>query len=165
MKLFLQSVVILCVLATLVRCSRNTHPEPSAEGRKRLSVWLQSLVRRDVHRRLSVREEDSVNNLEESRSNKPLISHLRIKRTLNSMKPLGCNLVTCSIHDLAHRLHGINKQKSESAPQHKIGANGYGRRRRRSLEQLFPSLSSQRSQGQRSGARSSSRRATGFRRT
>ena len=46
------------------------------------------------------------------------------------MKTSGCNLVTCAVHELAHRLHGINKQKAE-APQHKIGANGYGRRRRR----------------------------------
>ncbi|XP_062404229.1 pro-adrenomedullin [Sardina pilchardus] len=165
MKLFLQSAVLLCVLVTLVRCSRS-RAEPSAESRKRLSVWLQSLVRRDVHRRLSVREEDSVNNLEESRSNKALIPHLRIKRTLNSMKPLGCNLVTCAIHDLAHRLHGINKQKTQSAPEHKIGPDGYGRRRRRSLEQLFSALSSHRSRAQRSAAHSSSsRRSTAFRRT
>lgn len=167
MKLFLHSVVFWCVLVTLVCCSRSTRPELSAESRKRLSVWLQNLVRRDVHRRLSVREEDSVNKLEESRSNKLLNPHLRVKRTSSST---GCNLVTCAVHDLAHRLQVINSKKNESAPEHKMGANGYGRRRRRSLEQLFPSLVSLRSQAQRSGAHnrsttSSSTHATAFRRT
>lgn len=146
MKFFLQSVLFWCVLATLVRCSRSTRAELSAETRKRLSVWLQSLVRRDVHKKLSMREEeDSVVNLEESKRSKQLMPHLRIKRTLGSTKPSGCNLVTCSVHELAHRIHSITKQKSEVVPQHKMGAHGYGRRRRRSLEQVFTSLASMRS--------------------
>lgn len=159
MKLFLQSALLWCVLATLACCSRSTQAELSAESRKRLSIWLQSLVRKDIHRRLSEREEGSVDRLEDSRSSKPLPTHLRIKRTLNSMKPSGCNLVTCSVHELAHRLHSINKHKPDSVPLDKMGANGYGRRRRRSLEQLFPTLTSLRSWTQLSGERSSSRRS------
>ncbi|XP_063052327.1 pro-adrenomedullin [Engraulis encrasicolus] len=179
MKLFLQCVLFWGVLATLARCSRGSQPELSAETRKRLSVWMQSLVRRDIQRRLVEREEGSV---QENRSSKPLPAHLRFKRMLNS-KPSGCNLVTCSVHELAHRLHIINKNKADLAPQSKISEHGYGRRRRRSLEQLFTSLSSssssssstsQRSRAQLSRLRtrrssssssSSSRRGPAFRRT
>lgn len=41
----------------------------------------------------------------------------------------------CAYHDLLYRLHHIyNKQTDEEAPKNKIHSSGYGRRRRRSLE-------------------------------
>lgn len=44
----------------------------------------------------------------------------------------GCNLLTCSIHDLAYRINHLSN-KTSNAPPRKISPCGYGRRRRRSL--------------------------------
>ncbi|XP_077569414.1 adrenomedullin a isoform X1 [Stigmatopora nigra] len=55
----------------------------------------------------------------------------RSKNSANQSRRQGCALGTCSVHDLAHRLHLLNnKLKIGSAPQGKISAHGYGRRRR-----------------------------------
>lgn len=61
--------------------------------------------------------------------------HIRAKRNKNSVnqsKRPGCTfLPTCTLHDLAHRIHQFNnKLKVDSAPIDKISPLGYGRRRR-----------------------------------
>lgn len=52
--------------------------------------------------------------------------NVRAKRSQNS----GCKLGTCTVHDLAHRLFQLNRQKLGNAPLGKIEPKGYGRRRR-----------------------------------
>lgn len=55
----------------------------------------------------------------------------RSKNSANQSRRQGCSLGTCTVHDLAHRLHQLNnKYKIGSAPVDKISPQGYGRRRR-----------------------------------
>lgn len=55
----------------------------------------------------------------------------RSKNSVNQSRRSGCSLGTCTVHDLAHRLHILNnKNKVSSAPADKISPLGYGRRRR-----------------------------------
>lgn len=55
----------------------------------------------------------------------------RSKNSANQSRRQGCSLGTCTVHDLAHRLHQLNnKLKIGSAPVDKISPQGYGRRRR-----------------------------------
>lgn len=55
----------------------------------------------------------------------------RSKNSVNQSRRSGCSLGTCTVHDLAHRLHQLNnKLKVSSAPIDKISPLGYGRRRR-----------------------------------
>lgn len=55
----------------------------------------------------------------------------RSKNSSNQSRRQGCSLGTCTVHDLAHRLHQLNnKLKIGSAPVDKISPQGYGRRRR-----------------------------------
>lgn len=59
--------------------------------------------------------------------------NIRTKRSRKSVtsRRQGCSLGTCTVHDLAHRLHELgNKFKIGSAPVDKISPQGYGRRRR-----------------------------------
>lgn len=60
--------------------------------------------------------------------------NIRTKRSkpfVNQSRRPGCSLGTCTVHDLAHRLHQLNnKMKIGSAPIDKISPQGYGRRRR-----------------------------------
>lgn len=60
----------------------------------------------------------------------------RSKNLVNQSRRHGCSLGTCTVHDLAHRLHQLsNKYKIENAPPGKISPQGYGRRRRSLPEQ------------------------------
>ncbi|KAG9352381.1 hypothetical protein JZ751_020794, partial [Albula glossodonta] len=67
----------------------------------------------------------------EKRSNTDII--IRAKRTKNSVnqsKRAGCSfLPTCTVHNLAHRIHQFSN-KIDNAPPDKISPIGYGRRRR-----------------------------------
>ncbi|XP_055972103.1 pro-adrenomedullin [Sorex fumeus] len=59
----------------------------------------------------------------------------RVKRDLqkrNLRRPRGgCRLGTCSLHELADRIHQVtDKNKDFSAPPIKLSPKGYGRRRR-----------------------------------
>lgn len=55
----------------------------------------------------------------------------RNKNSINQSRRSGCSLGTCTVHDLAHRLHQLNnKLKVSNAPIDKISPLGYGRRRR-----------------------------------
>ncbi|MCJ8737468.1 hypothetical protein PDJAM_G00024210 [Pangasius djambal] len=59
----------------------------------------------------------------------------RSKNSVNQSRRSGCSLGTCTVHDLAHRLHQLNnKLKVSSAPIDKISPLGYGRRRRAAPE-------------------------------
>lgn len=55
----------------------------------------------------------------------------RSKGSANQSRRQGCSLGTCTVHDLAHRLHQLgNKLTIGHAPIDKISPQGYGRRRR-----------------------------------
>ncbi|XP_045050285.2 pro-adrenomedullin isoform X2 [Desmodus rotundus] len=60
--------------------------------------------------------------------------HRQRGNKFRALRSPGCNFPTCSVHGLAHRLHTYNdSSKDPTAPKDKIGPEGYGRRRRRSL--------------------------------
>ncbi|XP_026783415.1 pro-adrenomedullin [Pangasianodon hypophthalmus] len=122
MKKVSQSIMFWCLLAAFVPCVISATLPPNSDGEKKLNTELQ---KKDlcVHNRSS---EDSVENRDtgtpvSQNSDQP---SGRMKR--------GCNLLTCSIHDLAYRINQLSN-KTNNAPQRKISPCGYGRRRRRSL--------------------------------
>ncbi|XP_060778927.1 pro-adrenomedullin [Neoarius graeffei] len=126
MKKVSQSILFWCLLAAFVPCVISATLPPNSDGEKKLNVELQ---KRDIcmHNR----------SLEDSPENRDAGPHV----SQNSDQPSGrmkrgCNLITCSIHDLAYRITQISN-RTNIAPPHKIGPCGYGRRRRRSLFQRF----------------------------
>lgn len=143
MKLILQSLVYGCLLATV---AHSVEFEMSPELKKRLSVWMQSRLRRDLNsvsteRRAEsgqfVRPEDFRDTLMPHSSTDFSVRTKRSKNSINQSRRPGCSLGTCTVHDLAHRLHLLNnKQKIGSAPMDKISPQGYGRRRRSLPERM-----------------------------
>ncbi|XP_047008832.2 uncharacterized protein admb [Ictalurus punctatus] len=122
MKTVSQNILFWCLLAAFVPCVISATLPPNSDGEKKLNAELQ---KKDpcMHNRSL---EDSV----ENRDTGPPISQ-------NSDQPSGrmkrgCNLPTCSIHDLAYRINHLSN-KTNNAPPRKISPCGYGRRRRRSL--------------------------------
>lgn len=60
-------------------------------------------------------------------------------RPRRAAKAAGCFLFACVYHNLLHRLeHFSSKQKVKTAPEKRMRPSGYGRRRRRSLEDGAP---------------------------
>ncbi|CAL8351909.1 unnamed protein product [Merluccius merluccius] len=137
MKLILQSVLYCCLLSTVAHC---VELEVNPELKKRLSVWMESRLRRHLNSMSAERVSESEQFVTPEEIRDTLIPHssngisIRTKRSKNpvnqSRRP-GCSLGTCTVHDLAHRLHQLNnKFKIGSAPIDKISPQGYGRRRR-----------------------------------
>lgn len=137
MKLILQSVLYGCLLATV---AHSMVFEVSPELKKRLSVWMQSRPRRDLSSVSTENRADSGNFVRPQDVWDSLIPHsstpinVRTKRSktkvIQSKRP-GCSLGTCTVHDLAYRMHQLNnKLKISSAPIENISPYGYGRRRR-----------------------------------
>lgn len=128
MKFILRSVLCGCLLATIAHC---VELEFNPELKKRLNTWLGNRLRRDLHATLSgeqklVRPEDIRDSIAHSSTH----TNVRTKRS-NPPRRQGCSLGTCTVHDLAHRLHQLtNKMKIGTAPIEKISPQGYGRRRR-----------------------------------
>lgn len=140
MKLILRSFLCGCLLATVAHC---VELEVNPELKKRLNTWLGSRLRRDTHS-LSleqlVKPEDIKDTLQTHSSSHTSVRTKRSKNSSNQSRRQGCSLGTCTVHDLAHRLHQLNnKMKIGSAPVDKISPQGYGRRRR-SLPELTLSL-------------------------
>ncbi|KAF7667245.1 hypothetical protein LDENG_00071180 [Lucifuga dentata] len=137
MKLIFQSFLYCCLLATVAHCVKL---EMNPELKQRLSVWMESRMRRDLNSVFAenTAESEQFVNPEDIRDN--LLPHsstdinIRTKRSkplVNQSRRPGCSLGTCTVHDLAHRLHQLNnKLKIGSAPIDKISPQGYGRRRR-----------------------------------
>lgn len=128
MKFILRSILCGCLLATIAHC---VELEFNRELKKRLNMWLGNRLRRDLHSTLSaeqklVRPDDIRDSIAHSSPH----TNVRAKRS-NPPRRQGCSLGTCTVHDLAHRLHQLNnKLKIGSAPVDKISPQGYGRRRR-----------------------------------
>ncbi|KAG7274428.1 hypothetical protein CRUP_033584 [Coryphaenoides rupestris] len=137
MKLILQSILYCSLLSTVAHC---VELEVNPEVKKRLSVWMESRLRRHLNSMSADRVAESEQFVAPEEIMDTLIPHssngisIRIKRSKNSIHQArrpGCSLGTCTVHDLAHRLHQFNnKLKIESAPIEKISPHGYGRRRR-----------------------------------
>lgn len=137
MKLIFQSFLYCCLLATVAHC---VELEVNPELKKRLSIWLGSRLRRDLDSVSVERTEESEHFVRPEDFRDTLLPHsstdinVRTKRSKNSAnqsRRQGCSLGTCTVHDLAHRLHQLNnKFKIGSAPVDKLSPQGYGRRRR-----------------------------------
>lgn len=137
MKLILHSLLSCYLLSTVGHC---VELEMSPEVKKRLSVWIESRLRRDLNSVSAqktatseqfVRPEDIRGSLSPHSSGGISIRTKRSKNSVNQSRRPGCSLGTCTVHDLAHRLHQLNnKLKIGSAPIDKISPQGYGRRRR-----------------------------------
>ncbi|KAK5915362.1 hypothetical protein CesoFtcFv8_000956 [Champsocephalus esox] len=135
MQLIFQSFLSCCLLATVAHC---VELEVNPELKTKLSTWLGSRLRRDLNSvsvektaEYFVRPEDIRDTLLPHSSTHTNVRTKRSKNSSNHSKGQGCSLVTCTVHDLAHRLHMLNNNlKIGTAPRQKISAHGYGRRRR-----------------------------------
>ncbi|XP_034735213.1 ADM [Etheostoma cragini] len=141
MKLVLHTVICCCVFTTVLPLVKDATGELNTSLKKRLRVWLQNRIKRDLCTSLLATNEQHSDvgpqQDEIAKSVSPSSSfglNIRRRRSI-STKSSGCVLVTCSYNDLLYRLHQINnKQKEANAPGNKIGSNGYGRRRRSLLD-------------------------------
>uniref|UniRef100_A0A3B4E4U6 Calcitonin peptide-like domain-containing protein n=2 Tax=Pygocentrus nattereri TaxID=42514 RepID=A0A3B4E4U6_PYGNA len=126
----MKSLLLCCLLATLLPYVLSATLQVNSDGGDKLSVWLKSRLRRELCMPDSL--EDS-GEFQQQNQDTDSVTHRhsgqseRVKR--------GCNLLTCSVHDLAHRLNQL-RERTNNAPPAKISPHGYGRRRRRSLPQL-----------------------------
>ncbi|KAA0715048.1 hypothetical protein E1301_Tti020600 [Triplophysa tibetana] len=141
MNSVLQSALFCCVLTTLLPKITSATPL-NAEDLRRLSDWLQGEVWRDVGSEGDSTPPPSEQENAGTELYEPQHRSLRAKRTepaysVKRIERAGCNLATCSVHELAHLLN-IMRTKTNSAPLDKIGSKGYGRRRRRSLQPAHP---------------------------
>lgn len=136
MKLIVQSFLYCCVLSTVAHC---TELDVNPELKKRLSSWLGSRRKRALDTPSVGTTEESENFVRPEDIRDTLLPHssiginIRTKRSRKSAnsRRQGCSLGTCTVHDLAHRLHELgNKFKIGTAPIDKISPQGYGRRRR-----------------------------------
>ncbi|KAM9825113.1 adrenomedullin a isoform X2 [Syngnathus typhle] len=133
MKLIFQAFLSCCLVATAAHCAQ---PEVNPKLKKRLSIWLGSRLRRDLESKTAnsehiVRQEDIRDTMLPHSSTEPHVRTKRSKNSANQSRRQGCYLGTCSVHDLAHRLHTLNNTlRFGTAPPIKISPQGYGRRRR-----------------------------------
>ncbi|CAN9507098.1 unnamed protein product [Ophioblennius macclurei] len=137
MKMIFHSFLYCCLLATVAHC---VELEVNPQLKKRLSIWLGRRFRRDLdsvslektaEAEQFVRPEDIRDTLLPHSSTDINVRTKRSKNSANQSRRQGCSLGTCTVHDLAHRLHQLNnKLKIGSAPVDKISPQGYGRRRR-----------------------------------
>nr|XP_057945173.1 adrenomedullin a [Doryrhamphus excisus] len=133
MKLIFRSFLYCCLVATVAHC---VELEVSPKLKKRLSIWLGNRLRRDLDSKTVdseqfVRQEDIRDTMLPHSSTEINIRTKRSKNSASQSRRQGCSLGTCTVHDLAHRLHQLNnKLKIGSAPADKISPQGYGRRRR-----------------------------------
>ncbi|XP_040893779.1 pro-adrenomedullin [Toxotes jaculatrix] len=143
MRLYLHTVICCCVFTTVLPLVKGATGELNSSLKKRFKVLLQSRMKRDLGNSLvTANEQYSDIHIGQQRKvaktvSPPLSFGLNIRpRRSTSPKQVGCVLVTCVYHDLLDRIIKINSPKESCAPKHKIGSNGYGRRRRRSLQDV-----------------------------
>ncbi|XP_036399948.1 pro-adrenomedullin-like [Megalops cyprinoides] len=138
MKLLVQTFFCWCLLASVAPSVDGAKLALSSEMKKRLSIWLQSRTKRDSNSVSAVGDAEAMQFVRPEDVKDTLKPHsstdigIRAKRSSTSRaRRSGCSLPTCSVHELAHRLHVLNnKYKVDNAPLEKISPLGYGRRRR-----------------------------------
>ncbi|KAK1799238.1 hypothetical protein P4O66_006703 [Electrophorus voltai] len=137
MNPIVMSLLCCCLLATVVHSVDSAKLDLSQLLKR--SVWLQR-TKRDLSSLSALREAEPGQFVRPEDVKDTLLPHsrtgisVRTKRSKNSVnlsRKSGCSLGTCTVHDLAYRLHQLNnKLKISSAPIEKLGSGGYGRRRR-----------------------------------
>ncbi|XP_054475604.1 uncharacterized protein admb [Anoplopoma fimbria] len=144
MRLTLHTVICCCVFTTVLPLVKGSAGELNTSLKKRYKVWLQTRMKRDLcNSTVTDNEQNSGVHVgpqqdENAKSVSPPSSTgppVRCSRS-TSPKSSGCNLVTCVYQDLLHRLHQTNNKLKSCSPGHKIGSNGYGRRRRSLLDDV-----------------------------
>ncbi|XP_045892233.1 pro-adrenomedullin isoform X1 [Micropterus dolomieu] len=143
MKLVLQTVICCCVFTTVLPLVKGATGELNTSLKKRLRVWLQSRMKRDLHNSLGTDNEwysDVHVGLQQDGNAKigsppssygiyQILANIRPRRSPPSKSV--CYLITCSYHVLVDRVQVANNMQTQAeAPKHKIGKSGYGRRRR-----------------------------------
>ncbi|KAJ8271504.1 hypothetical protein COCON_G00103630 [Conger conger] len=147
MKLLLQTFFCWWFLASVAPAVDSAKLDLSSVMKKRLSTWLQSRTKRALHGVPAesdpasvqfVRPEDVKDTLKPHSSTDISIRAKRNKGSVNQNRRTGCAfLPTCTVHELAHRIHQWNTQlKVDNAPSEKISPGGYGRRRRSLLRHI-----------------------------
>ncbi|XP_014025646.1 pro-adrenomedullin-like [Salmo salar] len=141
-----KGTVLPLVKGTVLPLVKGTKVDLNTNMKKRFRVWLQSRTRADFQSSSAV-DSGILSGPGQREETDPSLFHSRSRRSIvTSVKRPGCSLGTCSLHDLAHRLHILNnKLKVNRAPEDKISSQGYGRRRRspQSLPQRYAMLSLQ----------------------
>ncbi|KAM8892641.1 pro-adrenomedullin isoform 1-T3 [Spinachia spinachia] len=137
MRVALQTVLCCCAFSALLPAApAGATRELDTRLEQRFNAWLQSRVKRDIHdslRAAAERLSDGPRQVENATSVSPPPSCGLLVRSRRSMsKPTGCHVVTCIYHDLIFQLHQIRQIKS-CVPVKKLGPDGFGRRRRRSV--------------------------------
>ncbi|XP_034541167.1 ADM-like [Notolabrus celidotus] len=153
MKLALQTVICCCVLTTVLPLVKGATEELNTSLKRRLRVWLQNRMKRDLPDGFVTADELCAEILKgqqqdatENNVSPPPSSGLD-NRPRRSTKSSGCYLVTCSYHDLIYKIHQLNNvHKDPTAPTRQISSTGYGRRRRSLLDltQVAPQTGRQR---------------------
>ncbi|XP_010882547.1 ADM isoform X2 [Esox lucius] len=135
MKVVLQTIICWCVLVTVVALVKGNKVDLNSNFKKSIfRVWLQSRTRGDLQRTPAVHR-GFFSRPEQREGTDPSVLHLRSRRSgVTTMNRPGCSLGTCIMQDLIHKVHHLNdSSKVNKAPEKKIGAHGYGRRRRSPL--------------------------------
>ncbi|XP_030588052.1 ADM isoform X2 [Archocentrus centrarchus] len=138
MRLSLHTIICCCVFTTVLPLLKGATGETNTSMKKRSRPWLQSHVKRDLATADGQRLEILSGPLQDGHA-KTLSppSSLGLNKRPKRSKTSGCFLVTCLYHDLIHDLLEMNNnQEKTSAPEEKIGRNGYGRRRRSLLDPI-----------------------------
>lgn len=151
--------VILMFLGSLAFLGADAAPpDASSQFRKKWNKWALSRGKKGLQASSSgssgLAGEDTVSTEtlvlvqgQESTSkppqaSTPSVAHIRVKRYRQMMNPGSrsspCRLGTCTVQKLAHQIYQLtDKDKDGVAPRDKISAQGYGRRRRRSLREVL----------------------------
>ncbi|XP_053478811.1 pro-adrenomedullin-like [Ictalurus furcatus] len=130
MKMVSRNIMIWCLLAAFVPCVISATIPSNSDREMKLNVALQKRDQYVPQKSL----ENSVELLAEQ-ENKNMGTPISLSSDhLSGRGKRACNLLTCSVHDLAYRISQLNNKKN-NAPNHNISPCGYGRRRRRSLLQ------------------------------
>uniref|UniRef100_A0A8C7WSY0 Uncharacterized protein n=1 Tax=Oryzias sinensis TaxID=183150 RepID=A0A8C7WSY0_9TELE len=104
------SVLFWCLLVTLAHCMEL---DVNPELKKRLSIWLESRMKRDLDSTTAektaetqhfVTPEDIRDTLLPHSSSGSIVQTKRSKISNSQSRRQGCSLGTCTVHDLAHRL-------------------------------------------------------------
>ncbi|TRY88541.1 hypothetical protein DNTS_002826 [Danionella cerebrum] len=137
MNSLLQKAFLWCMLSTLLLSITSAKPL-NTDGLRRLSVWIQSMVKKESGKDTPPLLNGDTDSFMSQQRN------VRVKRTepaytVKRVERAGCVLATCSVHELAHLVNTLGA-RNNNAPMEKIGRNGYGRRRRRSVPKSQPTL-------------------------
>ncbi|XP_059191915.1 pro-adrenomedullin-like [Centropristis striata] len=143
MRLSLHTVICCCVFTAVLLLVKGATGELNTSPKKRVKRCVQRRMKRELCNSFLTANEQRANvsvapQQDESEKTVPPPSstelHVRPRRSTQT-KSAGCVLVTCAYQELIHRLHILhNEQKERNAPWIKIGATGYGRRRRSLLD-------------------------------